>query len=269
MKPLWSDEDERLLQNTLECLKNGWKKLPTNFLKYESWLKSLKDRIGCGFICTTKEQDSTDKPEPKFKVGDWIFSSILGTAHIIGISVTNSEYLLEHTGGIKESTSIKYVNISRQFGKLNNIYKFIASPDDVLKLRKSIRINALRTGDWKEHIDEFMNTWILNRHFLLNLREDYRHVTVENLKTRNEVVDYLASRFVYIGSSGCLVCNGETFVNPQTDQFIHYHRGIEHSCVRYENKTYMNDLIIRPDGKVFDYWDWKVELDEETIKNIK
>jgi len=170
---------------------------------------------------------------------------------------------------INTTDKISGVNISRQFGNLNKIYKFVASPEEILKLRKPIRINTLLVKNWMDRLDEFMNTWILNRHFLLNLREDYRYVTVENLKTRNEVVNYLATRFVYIGSSGCMVCNGETFVNPNTDQFIHYHRGIEHSCVRYENKTYINDLIIRPDGKVFDDWDWKVELDEETIKNIK
>ncbi len=38
----WSDEDEKMLQNILECLRHGWKKLPTDILKYESWLKSLR-----------------------------------------------------------------------------------------------------------------------------------------------------------------------------------------------------------------------------------
>ena len=38
----WSEEDEKMLQNVLECLKHGWKKLPTDILKYESWLKSLR-----------------------------------------------------------------------------------------------------------------------------------------------------------------------------------------------------------------------------------
>ena len=37
-----SEEDESMLQNILECLKNGWRKLPTDILKYESWLKSLR-----------------------------------------------------------------------------------------------------------------------------------------------------------------------------------------------------------------------------------
>ena len=43
--PAWSEEDESMLQNILECLKNGWRKLPTDVLKYESWLQSIKDRI--------------------------------------------------------------------------------------------------------------------------------------------------------------------------------------------------------------------------------
>ena len=38
----WSEDDEKMLQNILECLRNGWKKLPTDILKYESWLKSLR-----------------------------------------------------------------------------------------------------------------------------------------------------------------------------------------------------------------------------------
>lgn len=41
-KPAWSEEDEKMLQNILECLRHGWKKLPTDILKYESWLKSLR-----------------------------------------------------------------------------------------------------------------------------------------------------------------------------------------------------------------------------------
>lgn len=36
----WSEEDEEMCQNILECLRNGWRKLPTDILKYESWLRS-------------------------------------------------------------------------------------------------------------------------------------------------------------------------------------------------------------------------------------
>ena len=161
------------------------------------------------------------------------------------------------------------INISRQFGKLNNLYKYVASPEDILKIRTSIRINVMRTKDWIENLDQFIETWIVKPNVLLNLREDYRYITKENLKVRNDVVDYLANRFVYVGGGGCMVCNGETFVNPETGKYIHYHRGIEHSCVRYADRTYVNDVIIRPDGKVYDDWDWSIEMDGETIKNIK
>jgi hypothetical protein len=43
-KPAWSEEDEEMYQNIHECLKNGWRKLPTDLLKYESWIKSIKQR---------------------------------------------------------------------------------------------------------------------------------------------------------------------------------------------------------------------------------
>ena len=45
-KPAWSEEDEEMYQNIYECLKNGWRKLPTDLLKYESWIKSIKQIIG-------------------------------------------------------------------------------------------------------------------------------------------------------------------------------------------------------------------------------
>ena len=167
---------------------------------------------------------------------------------------------------INSEDKISGVNISRQFTM--KVYNNIASPNDILKINKPIRINVMRTENYKEYLDEFMKTWILRTDIMLNLREDYRYTTKENLKVRNDVVDYLANKFVYINAGGCMVCNGETFVNPYTSQFIHYHRGIEHSCVRYESRTYVNDVIIRPDGNVFDDWDWKVNLNCETIKSI-
>lgn len=178
----------------------------------------------------------------------------------------NIDAVIEYLNG---EDKICGVNISRQFGKLNNLYKYVAGPEDILKIRTSIRINVMRTKDWIENLDQFMETWIRRSDILLNLREDYRYITKENLKLRNDIVDYLANRFVYVGGSGCMVCNGETFVNPDTDQFIHYHRGIEHSCVRYTDRTYVNDVIIRPDGRVYDDWDWSVEMDGDTIKHIK
>lgn len=168
---------------------------------------------------------------------------------------------------INSEDKIRGVNISRQW---ENIYgPNIAAPDDIKELKKPVHINTMISGGWKwiEKIEEHMKTWLLNEHYLLVLREDYRFLTPETLKIRNRVVDFLASKYVYVGGSGCLVCNGENFVNPETGQYIHYHRGLEKSCVRYEERTYINDIIIRPDGKMFDDWDFKKEL--LCVKEIK
>jgi hypothetical protein len=43
-KTAWSEEDKQMLQNILECLRHGWRKLPTDILKYENWLKSLRPK---------------------------------------------------------------------------------------------------------------------------------------------------------------------------------------------------------------------------------
>lgn len=50
-----------------------------------------------------------DKVESKFKIGDWVFSSVLGTARIIGVNDSN-EYQLEYIDGKQEFSSIDYVN---------------------------------------------------------------------------------------------------------------------------------------------------------------
>ena len=50
-----------------------------------------------------------EKIEPKFKVGDWIISSELGTARIIGVNDSN-EYQLEYIDSKQKFSSIDYVN---------------------------------------------------------------------------------------------------------------------------------------------------------------
>lgn len=55
------------------------------------------------------KQKPTDKVESKFKVRDWIISSVLGTACIIGVNDSN-EYQLEYIGSKQKLSSIGYVN---------------------------------------------------------------------------------------------------------------------------------------------------------------
>ena len=66
------------------------------------------------------EQKSADKVEPKFKVGDWIISSVLGTARIIGTNDSN-EFQLEYTDGKQEFSSIDYVNYAYDKWTINNV----------------------------------------------------------------------------------------------------------------------------------------------------
>ena len=66
------------------------------------------------------EQKTADKVEPKFKVGDWIISSVLGTAHIIGTNDSN-EFQLEYTDGKQKFSSIDYVNYAYDKWTINNV----------------------------------------------------------------------------------------------------------------------------------------------------
>ena len=60
-----------------------------------------------------------EKIEPKFKVGDWIISSVLGTARIIGVNDSN-EFQLEYTDGKQEFSSIDYVNYAYEKWTINS-----------------------------------------------------------------------------------------------------------------------------------------------------
>lgn len=66
------------------------------------------------------EQTPADKVEPKFKVGDWIISSVLGTARIIGVNDSN-EFQLEYTDGKQKFSSIDYVNYAYDKWTINNV----------------------------------------------------------------------------------------------------------------------------------------------------
>ena len=55
------------------------------------------------------KQNPVDNIKSKFKIGDWIVSSVLGTAHIIGVNDSN-KYQLEYIDGRQEFSNIDYVN---------------------------------------------------------------------------------------------------------------------------------------------------------------
>lgn len=65
-------------------------------------------------------KNSTDKTKPSFKVGDWIISSVLGIAHIIGTNDSN-EFQLEYIDGKQKFSSIDYVNYAYDKWTINNV----------------------------------------------------------------------------------------------------------------------------------------------------
>lgn len=91
-KATWSKEDERLCQclikdrkEALDNVRNSKyghseiiSDLKEMYRERISWLKSIKDRIGSGLICTVKDEESDDEQEPTdntksdFNVGDWV-----------------------------------------------------------------------------------------------------------------------------------------------------------------------------------------------------
>lgn len=127
------------------CINSKWAKL-YNYMK-----KKLEKQD------TPKDYNSIDphfgKPiemEPKFKVGDWIFSPAWGTAHIIGtgvIGVNDSDFLLEYTDGKKEYVPSEYVNSAFDKWNIED-----AKDGDVLATKQFILI--FRPNKYKYPIDD-------------------------------------------------------------------------------------------------------------------
>ena len=59
-KPAWSEEDKVILDEIIDFFENGTVKLQHDLSLYASWLKSLKDRVGCEVNCTTTKKWSEE-----------------------------------------------------------------------------------------------------------------------------------------------------------------------------------------------------------------
>lgn len=106
-------DDERLRKNTISFLKEFADLGYENAVECIDWLEKQGEQKpqGKSALEAIKEEnvDNANKIEPKFKVGDWIISSVLGTAHIIGTNDSN-EFQLEYIDGKQKFSSIDYVN---------------------------------------------------------------------------------------------------------------------------------------------------------------
>ena len=120
--PKWKYKKDNtpLLRDSIILNKyGGVAKLPSGAIVSDAWVLDYDELA---------KLPKEEKIEPKFKVGDWIISSVLGTARIIGVNDSN-EFQLEYTDGKQEFSSIDYVNYAYDKWTINS-----AKDGDVLAL---------------------------------------------------------------------------------------------------------------------------------------
>lgn len=162
----------------------------------------------------------------------------------------NIDEIIEY---INNEPKIGGINISRHLN-----YRFdspVSTDDKITLINKPIRINTVIPKELNvAKLFKFIGRYG-NDKCLINLREDYRYITTQTLKDRNEMIDILANYFDYIGSTSCFVCNTDHFMAPNCH--ISYHRGLQYSTYNLPNKCFVNDVLITPDGNIFKDWDFK------------
>lgn len=153
---------------------------------------------------------------------------------------------------INNSDKIRGINISRHMHQ--QFYEKIMTPDMFFLIKKPIKLNVVLSKEF--NIEEFRNFIVPYKNsedLAICIRADYRNITKDNLKNRDEVFEKLILEYEYEHSGGCMVCNDDIFWDD--DLRIHYHRGMEHSKVVYGNKVFVNDILITIDGQIYDDWD--------------
>ena len=168
--------------------------------------------------------------------------------------------LVEIIDYINNEPAIKGINISRHIGyELNNV----ASVEEINHIKKPIRINTVINKDLD--FDDFL--WIVENYKgnnrVINLRANYQEINNGSLKNRDSVCNFLLDIAENIGNSGCMVCNSNLFNYKGT--IVNYHRGLSDSSFKINNKLFVNDIVIRPDGLIM--YDWQVLCGQLKIEN--
>lgn len=160
--------------------------------------------------------------------------------------------------------TIKGVNISRHINTIHNVKT--AGIEYMDKITKYVRVNCLVDETMlNDSLMEYINTYA-TPYRMINLRADYRNIDTDSLKNIDRVEEWLLERFKYEHSNNCLVCNS-IFFSDELSTVVCYHRGVEHSCVTYGNRCYVNDIIIDMYGNMFK--DWDMVADNEFLKGIE
>jgi len=163
--------------------------------------------------------------------------------------VKNIEEVIDY---INSEKKIQGINISRHIG---HEFSGVAGLYLIEKINKPIRINTVINKNFSfDEFKKFVEKWGSNKR-LINLRADYTKLDTTSLKARDDVETFLSEEYIYNGSGGCLVCHSSSF--EADNCFIQYHRGLMFSSVKMGDKTYINDVIITPDGNIYKDWDFK------------
>ena len=161
---------------------------------------------------------------------------------------------------INNEYKIKGINISRHINTLHNVKT--CGIDVINKIKKYIRINCIvKENMLGDKLLEYIQ-YYATPYRMINLRADYRTVTLDTLKNRDSISQWLLDNFKYEYSNNCLVCNSE-FYSDEVSTVVCYHRGLEQSCVVTNNRIYINDVIIDIYGNI--YKDWTMIDDNEFI----
>jgi hypothetical protein len=153
---------------------------------------------------------------------------------------------------INTEDKIKGVNISRHIGTTHNVKT--AGLEYINKIQKYVRINCIVTEDMLgDGLLRYIETYA-TPYRMINLRADYRNVTTDTLKNRDNISKWLLDNFKFEYANSCLVCNSE-FYSDEESIVVCYHRGLESSCVTTKERYYVNDIIIDMFGKIYKDWD--------------
>lgn len=160
---------------------------------------------------------------------------------------------------INTCEKIQGINISRHIGF---DFKGVADIELINRITKPIRINTVINKNFSfDKFKEFVEKWGSDTR-MINLRADYTKLDTTSLKARDEIETALATDYMFNGAGGCLVCHSSTFIADKC--YIQYHRGLMFSSVKMGEKTYINDVIITPDGKMYKDWDMKEDKEFNT-----
>ena len=137
---------------------------------------------------------------------------------------------------INNEYKIKGINISRHINTLHNVKT--CGIDVINKIKKYIRINCIvKENMLGDKLLEYIQ-YYATPYRMINLRADYRTVTLDTLKNRDSISQWLLDNFKYEYSNNCLVCNSE-FYSDEVSTVVCYHRGLEQSCVVTNTRIYI------------------------------